>query len=195
MYGWTILGAVLVGFAAYLLFSGFFKTYRMFRGKRVIICPETQHHAAVDVAAFDAAKWFALSGDTDIHLRSCTRWPERADCGQECLRQIEASPEQCRVETIVRSWYAGKSCHFCGKEIGEIVWHERPPAVLRPDGTTAEWKDISPEQLPETFRNCEPVCWACHVVEDFRHDHPTEVVQRTRMAEPHKAIPPSQNVY
>lgn len=195
MNTWTILGAVVVGLAAYLLFSGFIKTYRTYRGVRVITCPENHQAAAVSVAAFDAAKWFAVSGDTDIHLRECSRWPERSQCDQACLREIESSPMNCLVSTMVKGWYAGKACHFCGKEIGEIVWHERPPGVLRPDGTTAEWKGVAPQDLPEIFKTCEPVCWACHVVEDFRREHPNEVVQRARMAVPHKTIEPTQNVY
>ncbi len=195
MVGWTLLGTVVISVAAYLLFSGFLKTYRLYRGARVITCPENLQPASVGVAAFQAAKWFAISGETDVHLRSCSRWPEMAGCDQACLSQIHQDPNACRVQAIVGSWYADKSCCFCGKEIGEIVWHERPPAVRMPDGTAREWKEFAPEALPSVFTIAEPVCWACFMVENFRHDHPDLVIERPRASSTHHAIPPSANVY
>ena len=195
MFAWTLLGVLTIGIAAYLLFSGFIKTYRLYRGVRVITCPENLEPAAVSVAAFDAAKWFAISGDTDLHLRSCSRWPEMAGCDEACLTQIQTAPKACLVQTMVTSWYAEKHCHFCAKPIAEIVWHERPPAVLLPDGATREWKDIAPEQLPAIFTHAQPVCWACHTVETFRHEHPEMVIERVRTAVPRHAIPPSASVY
>lgn len=195
MFAWTLLGVLTIGIAAYLLFSGFIKTYRLYRGVRVITCPENLQPAAVSVAAFDAAKWFAISGDTDLHLRRCSRWPEMAGCDEACLTQIQTAPKACLVQTMVTSWYAEKHCHFCAKPIGEIVWHERPPAVLLPDGATREWKDIAPEQLPAIFTHAQPVCWACHTVETFRHEHPEMVIERVRTAVPRHAIPPSASVY
>jgi len=150
MYAWTFLAATaIIAIAAYLLLSGFLKTFRLYRGVRVITCPENLQPASVRVAAFDAAKWFAFSGETDPHLRTCSRWPEMAGCDEACLAQIQSAPHACLVNTMVTSWYAEKHCHYCGKAIGEIVWHERPPAVLLPDGTTEEWKNIAPERLPD----------------------------------------------
>jgi hypothetical protein len=195
MFAWTLLGVLTIGIAAYLLFSGFIKTYRLYHGVRVITCPENLQPAAVSVAAFDAAKWFAISGDTDLHLRRCSRWPEMAGCDEACLSQIQSAPKACLVQTMVTSWYAEKHCHFCAKPIGEIVWHERPPAVLLPDGATREWKDISPEQLPSIFTHAQPVCWACHTVETFRHEHPEMVIERVRTAAPRHTLPPTVNVY
>jgi hypothetical protein len=195
MDGWILLGIILGGAAAYLLLAGFFRTYRTYRGARVITCPENLQPAAVRVAAFDAAKWLALSGEENVHLRSCSRWPEMAGCDEACLAEIQSSPHDCLVQTIVTSWYEGKRCHYCEKPIGEIVWHERPPAVRLPNGTTREWKSLLPEELPGVFASAEPVCWACHVIEGFRHDHPEMVIQRPRMAEPHHAIPPSAATY
>jgi hypothetical protein len=194
MYGWTLLGALVVGVAAYLLFSGFIRTYRLYRGVRVIACPENLQPAAVTVSALEAAKWFAVSGEADLHIRTCSRWPEMEGCDQACLTQIAAAPKECLVRSIVTSWYEGKSCHFCGREIGEIVWHERPPAVLS-EGATREWKEIAPEELPIIFRNADAVCWACHTVETFRHEHPEMVIQRRHPATEHHVIPPSTSVY
>jgi hypothetical protein len=195
MYIWTLLGALTVGLAAYLLLSGFLKTWRQYRGVRVITCPETLQPAAVKVAAFDAAKWFAIAGETDIHLRNCSRWPERADCDEACLSQIQSAPDACRIQTIVTSWYDGRNCHYCARPIGAIVWHERPPAVLMTDGETREWKEIAPEELPNVFATGDAVCWACHTVETFRHDHPELVIERPHITTPQHTLPPSMTVY
>lgn len=195
MYAWTILVLAVIGIAAWLLVSGFIRTWRLYRGVHVITCPENLEPAAVKVAAFDAAKWFAVSGEKDLHLNRCSRWPEMADCDQACLRQIESSPEACALHTIVASWYEGKVCHFCARPIGEIVWHERPPALRMQDGTMREWKDVAPQDLPKVFATAEPVCWACNVVEEFRHEHPDLVVERHRLAPHPHAIPPSAAVY
>ena len=195
MYGWTFLGLVVIGVAAWLLVSGFLKTWRLYRGVHVITCTENLQPAAVNVAAFDAAKWFAVSGETDLHLRTCSRWPEMAGCDQACLSQIQTAPQACALHTIVTSWYEGKQCHFCARDIGKIVWHERPPALRMPDGTTREWKEVAPEELPHVFANAVPVCWACHMVETFRQEHPEMVVERVHQSASHHAIPPSSAVY
>lgn len=195
MYVWTILATLILGFAAWVLISGFVRTWRLYHGVHVITCPENLRPAAVNVAAFDAAKWAAITGETDLHLKSCSRWPEMAGCDEACLRQIQESPHGCAVQTIVAQWYEGKSCHFCGRHIERIVWHERPPAVRTREGQTAEWKDIAPQDLQVVFMTADAVCWACHVVETFRREHPELVVERMRAAVENPPIAPSTAVY
>jgi hypothetical protein len=195
MYGWTFLGLAVLGVATWLLVSGFIRTWRLYHGVHVITCPENHEAAAVNVAAFDAAKWFAVSGETDLHLRTCSRWPEMAGCDQACLSQIGTAPRACALHTLVTAWYAAKQCHFCARDIGEIVWHERPPAFQLPNGTTREWKDVAPQELPKLFAHAMPVCWACHVVESFRREHPRMVIERPRSAVKPHTIEPSVAVY
>lgn len=195
MFAWTFVGTLLAAVAAFFLFSGFIRIFRLYRGTRVITCPENGRHAAVRVAAWDAATLFALSGEPDLHLRSCTRWPEMAGCAEDCLKEVQTSPEACLVQTIVASWYEGKHCHFCRKPVGEIAWHERPPALRMPDGTTREWKDVRREELPSVFVAAEPVCWSCNLIETFRREHRSMVVERVRVAAPQHTIAPSVAVY
>jgi hypothetical protein len=195
MYGWTFLGIVVIAVATWLLVSGFLRTWRLYRGVHVITCPENLQPAAVNVAAFDAAKWFAVSGETDLHLRTCSRWPEMAGCDQACLSQIETAPRACALHTLVTSWYEGKQCHFCARDIEKVVWHERPPALRMPDGATREWKEVAPQELPHVFANAAPVCWACHMVETFRKEHPEMVIERLHAITKGQAIPPSSAVY
>jgi hypothetical protein len=148
-----------------------------YRGKRLITCPETQKTAAVDVAAGEAAVGAFLTEPT-LRLKECSRWPERAGCGQDCLEQIEADPEKCLVWNIVSKWYEGKKCVFCHKPINPLHHIDHAPALLGPDFKTTEWKDIRPEDLPDVFSRYQPVCWNCHVAESFRRLHPKLVTDR-----------------
>lgn len=195
MTGWTFFALLIAALAAYLVFSGFLRTWRIHRGLRVLTCPETLQPAAVKVAAFDAAKWFAVSGEADLHLASCSRWPEKAGCGEECLAQVEADPQAGLVASIVARWYDGRSCHFCGDPIGPIVWHERPPAVRLGTGTTREWKEIAPQELPHVFATGAAVCWPCHLVETFRRENPRLIVERKRIEPVEPLLEPSVAVY
>jgi hypothetical protein len=154
------------------------QAYFKLRGKMLVTCPETKIPAAVDVDAKGAAERSIL---TEPHLRlsECSRWPERQGCGQECLSQIEAAPEECLVRTFVARWYARKACAYCGKPIEGIDWlGGQQPALLDPDRKTVQWNQISPENLPEVLAKCAAVCWNCHITESFRRDHPELVVER-----------------
>src|SRR5688500_4089125 len=105
MTTWTLVGFVAIAVVGYLFLSGFLATWRLYRGARVITCPENHEPAAVRVAAARAANSYALSGVASLRLDYCSRWPEQAGCGQECLSEVETGPESCLVRTIVTSWY------------------------------------------------------------------------------------------
>jgi hypothetical protein len=177
----TILIAIVVLVLAVGLFmSGTVPAVRAFfgyRGKRIVTCPETHKPVAVDVDVKEAAIGAFLKEPT-LRLSDCSRWPERQDCGQDCLQQIEADPENCLVWNIVSKWYEGKSCVFCHKPIGQLHHLDHAPALIGPDFKTTEWKRMRPEQLPEVFATHQPVCWNCHVAETFRRLHPELVVER-----------------
>ena len=106
------MSTMLLGFAGLFLLSLIpvawvaLRAYRRFRGTRVITCPETGCAAAVEVDKGHAAATYAI-GEPDLRLTSCSRWPEREGCGQECLSQIEASPEGCLVRNMLIEWYQG----------------------------------------------------------------------------------------
>jgi hypothetical protein len=157
------------------------RAYFDYRGKRLITCPETHTPQAVEVAANEAAMGAFLTEPT-VRLRECSRWPERQDCGQECLQQIEIDPQNCLVWNIVSKWYEGKSCVFCRKPIGPLHHLDHAPALLGPDHRTCEWRDFQPQQLPDIMESHRPVCWNCHVAETFRRTHPELVVDRQRHA-------------
>jgi hypothetical protein len=154
------------------------RTYFRVKGQMLVACPENKKPAAVSVNATAAAEQ-SLVREPHLRLSECSRWPERQGCGQECLSQIEAAPEECLVRTFVARWYAGKACAYCGKPIEGIDWlGGQRPALLDPDRKTVQWDQISPERLPEVLSKYAPVCWNCHITETFRRDHPELVVER-----------------
>jgi hypothetical protein len=173
---------ILVAILAALYFVAPYVTgaYLRFRGARVITCPETRKPAAVEVDSVHAALTAAYTYP-DLRLKTCTRWPEKRDCGQECLLQVEIAPEDCLVRNILSSWYLDKHCVSCGTQFNEIQWSDHKPALLSPEGSTVEWTEISPERVPDVLRTHLPVCWDCHITETFCRAYPDFVVDRSQV--------------
>ncbi len=175
------LPGIILAFSVLALGVFLFRTLRSYskaRGKRLVTCPETERPAAVELDALKLVKDAAL-GTPHLRLSECSRWPERKECGQQCLEQIEAAPEGCLVRHIVADWYKGKSCTICGKPVDVAEqWVGHVPALLNAEKKTLYWGEIAPEKLPEVFQTHSPVCWSCHVAETFRREHPDLVVDR-----------------
>ena len=164
-----ILGVLLLACVPMMWLAG--RAWFKYRRTRVVECPETRTPAAVEVDRARAA-FSAAIGEPDLRLASCSRWPERRDCGQPCLSQVEAAPAECLVKTMLVEWYRGTSCALCGTEIGEIHWVEHKPALLTPERKTVEWDEISPESLPAVLATHQRVCWNCHLTSAFRERFP-----------------------
>lgn len=150
-----------------------------YRGQRVITCPENQRPAGVRVDALHAART-ALGKGPELRLSACSRWPEMAGCGQMCLSQIEAAPEDCLVRNILLQWYEGKACAWCGHPFGEISLAGSKPALLRPDNISVEWSQVPADKLSETLLAALPICFACHMANTLVREHPEIVVERQR---------------
>jgi hypothetical protein len=167
-----------------LLARRMLKVYLRYRGKGVVICPETREPVAIEVDAKHVA-WAVAGGTFELRLKDCSRWPEHANCGQECVRQIEVTPEHCLIRRIRANWYEGKTCAFCGKPFGEINLTDHKPALLNLGGQTVRWDGIPPEEIYDALTTHLPVCWNCHVAETFRREHPEMVVERPRRKRAH----------
>lgn len=149
-----------------------------YRGTRVVTCPETSLPVGVDVDVKHAVG-SASTGHLDLRLRDCTRWPERQNCGQECLAQIHASPEGCLAQNILANWYAGKTCHFCREAFGTIAWADRKPGLLSPQHRVLSWEEVPADTIPDVLKSHDPVCAHCLVTEKFRQQHADLVVERS----------------
>ena len=162
----AVVLAVLAGIAL-------FRAVRLrwtYRGARVISCPENHGPAGVSLDSRHVAA-HPFSGAPPLRLSSCSRWPGRAGCGQDCLRQIAASPEDCLVRNILLQWYAGKSCVSCGRPFGDIARAGVKPAVLCADKVSVEWSEIPTERLSETLSTVAPICFACHMARKMLREH------------------------
>jgi len=155
------------------------RAYWQSRGKRLVTCPENHCAAAVKLDA-KGAGIRAFRGGIYHCLQDCSRWPEKRDCAQDCLSQVEALGQGCLVRNIVAGWYQGKSCVYCHKPVDSVAeWTGHMPALLAPDSKTVSWGDVPAEKLPEIFATHKPVCWSCHIAETFRREHADLVTDRT----------------
>jgi hypothetical protein len=170
-----LLVGVLVIAAAYFVYR--FNQVVRFRGKMLVTCPETGKPAAVKIATWRATV-ASVVGRRNLELSNCSRWPERGDCGQECLCQVIADPENHRVWAIAAKWFEGKKCAYCRKPIEKVSHLDRRPALLDAEKKTVEWDHIPAEKLPEAMWGCLPVCWSCHMTETFLREHGDRVVWR-----------------
>lgn len=150
--------------------------FMVFHAERLITCPENHRPAGVRLQAWRAAG--VGFGKSDFSLSCCTRWPEKAGCGQHCLSQIEKSPQDCEVRRILARWYQGKRCWSCGQPFENILWDYQKPALLFADKKSVEWERVPVDQLPEVLEQSKPVCFTCHMAGSLIREHPDLVVER-----------------
>jgi hypothetical protein len=149
-----------------------------YHGLMLVTCPETRKPAAVRVATFRSALGeFLHTGQN--RLSQCSRWPQRRDCAQDCVCQIERDPKDHRVWNIASEWFAEKKCVYCRKPIDPLSHLDHAPALMKiADRKIVEWKDLPAEQLPAAFSECVPVCWSCHMTKTFLRKFPGRAVVR-----------------
>jgi hypothetical protein len=66
------------------------RVYSRSRGRRIVICPETNRSANVELDARHAVKMLVV-GNPVQKIQACSRWPERQSCGRECLAQVQSA--------------------------------------------------------------------------------------------------------
>jgi hypothetical protein len=62
-------------------------TFMRFRARRMVHCPEEGKPARVQIDATFAAMT-AVPGPPKLMVERCSFWPDRADCAQQCTRDI-----------------------------------------------------------------------------------------------------------
>lgn len=183
----TIVAVVGVVFlVVWYLASPAIQAYRRFRGQLVVTCPETGLPVSARVDAGHLASE-AAKRSWDLRIQSCSRWPEREDCDQACLCEIEENPVSCLVRERLREWYSDRSCVKCGRSFSNVdsydhvawVSYDKKPALIDPqDQSIVEWSNVSPTDLLNRLETHEPICWDCTIIETFRRAHPENVTDR-----------------
>lgn len=172
----TLVFIFVASIALVAVIAPIVRRYLRSRGSRLVTCPETNKPAAVELDSIQIS--FSSSGSKELRLKECSRWPERETCGQQCLRQIEAAPEDCLVRNILSRWYEGRKCALCGKAFGAVNWPEHKPGIMDAGGKTSLWSDLAAQRIPELLESCRPVCWDCHIAADFRNRRPDLLTDR-----------------
>ena len=174
----TTFAAVIIGLIAVAILISYYRLVFGLRGQRVVTCPETREDVGVEIDAPLAARTM-LVDNPSLRITKCTRWPEKADCMQECLTQVEAHPEDTLLRNILGTWYLDKDCATCGRPIGQIQWHDPIPGLRAADGRLVGWDGVKAEQVAVLLDTCLPVCWNCFSAETFRAEYPGLVTDRS----------------
>ena len=168
-----LLGMVLAVYVGIALLAWF----RM-RGTRVIVCPETQKPAAVEVDATHAAV-SAMWENADLRLKDCSRWPERKSCDQGCVSQIAIAPHDTLATTLLQRFFEGKRCAICRRAIAPIHGAQPKPGLFNvATHEVLAWEEIPAQNLPDALATHLPVCANCQVAETFRRQFPDLVTDR-----------------
>jgi hypothetical protein len=168
------LGALLV---TGLPLAAELQAYYANRGRRSVVCPENGGHAEVEVDHKYALKT-AFRNHQQSRLESCTLWPEKGDCGQECLAQVDPSPEN--VERLLTKWYEGKHCAICTRKLGRSDWQRSRLAVLNQQHRLFELRQMYLDDLQSALENMRPLCWNCHQEERARQAPPPRMLRGER---------------
>lgn len=82
----VILGVLAIGIVTVVLPVAL-TTLADHREPKSLVCPETGLATTVQVDAGRAARG-AVFGRMRMAVQNCSRWPERADCGQGCVAPL-----------------------------------------------------------------------------------------------------------
>ncbi len=168
---------VLATTAVYFGIRWLVRVSSKYRGTKLVTCPETRRPAIVEVDALHASLTSTV-GLPDIRLETCSRWPLKEQCGQECLTELDVAPGQCLVSGVLMRWYGGKNCCYCHKPFEELQWADHKPALRSPEGSLVSWNGVPVDNLSMVLETHLPVCWDCYIAQTFRRDHPDLVVYR-----------------
>ncbi len=168
------LGAViLTGLPVLVSLQDYYRN----RGLQSVTCPDTGEPAGVEVDR-KFAFMTAWRGEEHWRLQACSRWPEKGDCGQECLEQLEDSPEN--IERFLKKWYEGKSCAICERALTPSDWRRSRLAVLNQQQQLFELRQMFLEDLQSALQDMRPLCWNCHQEERERQAVPPRVLKGDR---------------
>lgn len=169
LIGAVVLVALPVGFSLQAYFRN--------RGRRTVVCPENRESVTVELDNKFAFRT-ALRGQEHERLQSCSRWPEKGDCGQECLAQIDPSPEN--LERLLQKWYQGKTCTICERPLTPADWRRSRLALLNEKQKLFELRHMHLDEIPSALDHLAPLCWNCHQEERVRQADPPRVLKGDR---------------
>lgn len=172
--GFFIIGAIIM-LGLPIIFS--LQSYFDNRGRRSAICPDNHQRVDVEVDR-KFSFWTAWRGKEHTRLQFCSRWPEKGDCGQECLIQVDPTPEN--IERYLALRNDGKACGMCGILLTPRDWRQGRLGLLDENLNLVEMRNIEMEQLPFLLEKGRPLCWNCHQEEREHQARPHRVLKGER---------------
>jgi hypothetical protein len=167
--------AILIGLPLVSTLQTYFKN----RGKRSVTCPDDQKSAEIEVDNSFALQ-SAMHGREHMRVRTCSHWPENVDCGEECLVQVEATPEN--IERLFLRWFDEKQCSICQRALTRADWRMGRMGFLDDNFKLVELRQIDLEDLGQVAEPKHPLCWKCHQEEKQRQAKPVSVVNADAVA-------------
>jgi hypothetical protein len=165
-----LIGAIsLVALPVAVILQSHFRN----RDRRTVICPDNQEPVTVEM---DKKYAFAtaLRGEEHERLKSCSRWPEKGDRGQECLAQVDATPEN--LERLMQKWYQGKKCAICERQLTPADWRRGRLALLNEKQKLFELRHML-EDISSVLDRMVPLCWNCHQEERVRQSETPQLLK------------------
>jgi hypothetical protein len=84
---WLTFLAIIGVAVLYVILPIAADTFRRFRGRRMVHCPEEGRPARIQIDATVAAMT-AVPGPPKLLVQRCSFWPDRAGCAQRCTRDL-----------------------------------------------------------------------------------------------------------
>jgi hypothetical protein len=165
--------AVLVG----LPLTSTLQTYFKNRGRRPVTCPDDHKAAEVEIDRKFALQ-AAIHGKEQMRVQSCTHWPENGQCGQECLIQVEATPEN--IDRLLTKWFDGKPCSVCARPLAPSDWRHGRMGFLNDQLRLVELRQVDFEAVGSMAAPTHPLCWKCHQEEKQRRASPIQIAGHQR---------------
>ena|SRR6188474_1847945 len=89
---WLLIAGVVVLGLCFIVAPVMLATYRRYRGRRTIVCPETDQIVEIDLQA-GRAGMMAAFGKNEVRVKWCSLWPRRKGCKEECIKEGWANGE------------------------------------------------------------------------------------------------------
>ncbi len=159
MFGWSAFVLLLVIFFAVCCVIILFKPDEYFTRTRTLVCPETHEPVTVKVDVAHRLK-STLTNREELRLKSCSRWPDRKRCDEDCLLQIELHPEH--LKRILHRWYEGKTCPVCHRGLSDTDYKQGRIAAFGSNGKMLSGTELPLNELSARISDYRPVCWDCY---------------------------------
>ena len=94
---YLLIGGIVCLGSIYVIAPIVTDSYRRYRNRRTVICPETGQIAEVDLKAVQASLISAL-GKHWVRVKWCSLWPRKKGCTEECVENGSAQSHNSRVD-------------------------------------------------------------------------------------------------